>query len=120
MGEEARRHDARIEVLIEVDIGPRRCGVRTPDAALALARQIESYAPKLFFGGIHAFRGSAQHMRDPEARAAAVASAVERVAAIKAALEKAGCTRAPVTSAGPEPQLLGDGAPPLTEGHPWY
>ncbi len=100
IGEAARRHDARIEVLIEVDIGHRRCGVGTPDAALALARQIESYAPKLFFGGIHAFRGSAQHMRDPEARAAAVASAVERVAAIKDALEKAGLSCPTVTGGG--------------------
>jgi D-serine deaminase-like pyridoxal phosphate-dependent protein len=100
IGEAARRHDARIEVLIEVDIGHGRCGVGTSSATLALARQIEHYAPNLFFGGIQAFRGSAQHMREPEARAAAVASAVERVAAIKDALEKAGLSCPTVTGGG--------------------
>ena len=100
IGEAARRHDARVEVLIEVDIGHGRCGIGTPDAALALARQIESYAPNLFFGGIHAFRGSAQHMREPEARADAVAYAVKRVAAIKDVLAKAGLSCLTVTGGG--------------------
>jgi D-serine deaminase-like pyridoxal phosphate-dependent protein len=100
IGEAARRYDARIEVLIEIDIGHGRCGVGTAEAALNLARHVERYAPQLFFGGIHAFRGSAQHMREPEARAAAVAGAVKRVAAIKEALEQAGLPCPTVTGGG--------------------
>jgi len=96
----ARRHDARIGVLVEVDIGHGRCGVQTPEAVIALARAIHAHAPVLRFGGIHAFRGSAQHMRAPEERAAAVDFAVRRLRTLVDALRDAGFACATITGGG--------------------
>ena len=43
--------DRPLTVLVECDTGGRRCGVSSPEAALALAREI-SAAPSLRFGGL--------------------------------------------------------------------
>ena len=43
--------DAPLKVLIECDTGAGRCGIQTPNQAVALARQIDT-APGLRFGGL--------------------------------------------------------------------
>lgn len=43
--------DAPLTVLVECDTGAGRCGVQTPEAAVALAREIDA-APGLRFGGL--------------------------------------------------------------------
>ena len=65
----------RITVLVEIDVGGGRCGVRPGPDAVALALRIAA-SPHLIFGGIQAYQGSAQHIRAPEARAAAIDSAI--------------------------------------------
>ena len=72
----------------------RRVRRRQP-FALAIAR-----TPGLSFGGIHAYHGGAQHLREPEARRAAIANAVALVREAKAAIEAAGLACAKVTGAG--------------------
>ena len=88
-----------ITVLVEVDVGAKRCGVGpgAPAAALALAI---ARAPGLTFGGIHAYQGGAQHLREPEARRAAIESAVALVRESKSAIEAAGLECVTVTGAG--------------------
>jgi D-serine deaminase-like pyridoxal phosphate-dependent protein len=66
----AARHGARIDVLIELDVGQGRCGVSSPTAALELARRIESL-PGLRFAGLQAYHGSLQHRRGHAERATA-------------------------------------------------
>nr|WP_231934057.1 DSD1 family PLP-dependent enzyme [Bordetella bronchialis] len=66
----ASRHGARIDVLVELDVGQGRCGVSSPTAALELARRIESL-PGLRFAGLQAYHGSLQHRRGHAERAAA-------------------------------------------------
>ncbi len=66
----------RLSVLVEIDVGAARCGVTPGPAAVALAGRIAE-SPHLIFGGIQAYHGSAQHIRSPEARAAAIAAASE-------------------------------------------
>ena len=66
----------RLPVLVEIDVGAGRCGVQPGPPAVALARRIAA-SPHLEFGGIQAYHGSAQHIRSPEGRAAAIASAAE-------------------------------------------
>ena len=66
----------RLTVLVEIDVGGGRCGVQPGPDAVALARRIAA-SPHLIFGGIQAYQGSAQHIRSPDARAAAIGAAIE-------------------------------------------
>ena len=66
-----------LTVLVEIDVGMARCGVQPGPDAVALALEIDA-APHLRFGGLQAYHGSAQHMRTPGERAAAVADAADR------------------------------------------
>ncbi len=66
----------RLSVLVEIDAGGKRCGVPPGPEAVALAQLIAA-SPHLRFGGLQAYNGSAQHLRRPEERAAAIAAASE-------------------------------------------
>ena len=66
----------RLTVLVEIDVGAGRCGVQPGPDAVALAGQIAA-SPHLRFGGIQAYHGSAQHIRDPRQRAAVIAGAAD-------------------------------------------
>jgi D-serine deaminase-like pyridoxal phosphate-dependent protein len=63
-------------VLVEIDVGAGRCGVAPGPDAVALADAIAG-SPNLKFGGLQAYHGSAQHLRRPEERQAAIALACE-------------------------------------------
>ena len=67
----------RLPVLVEIDVGMGRCGVAAGPEAVALAQRIAG-SRHLRFGGLQAYHGTAQHMRAPAQRQAAVAGAVER------------------------------------------
>ena len=95
----ARAHGVEIDVYVEVDVGANRCGVTPGDAAVALARKVAASAP-LRFAGLHCYHGTAQHMRAPEARAAAIASAVGLASSTKKAIEALGIPVERVTGAG--------------------
>jgi len=71
---EAANH--RLSVLVEIDVGGGRCGVRPGPEAVALAERIAA-SKHLRFGGLQAYHGSAQHIRAPDDRAKAIAGAVE-------------------------------------------
>ncbi len=100
LAEAAREAGTTVGVLVEVDVGHGRCGVTTVAQALAVAEAVRAGGPQLVFGGIHAYRGSAQHLRDPEARAAAVAASVATVRQYRAALDSAGFACATITGGG--------------------
>ncbi len=100
LGDAARAAGVQVGVYIEVDIGHGRCGVTTASAALALAERIVSYRPALALVGIHAFRGSAQHMRQPEDRAQAVDFAVRKIREVRETLGEAGHCCLQVTGGG--------------------
>jgi D-serine deaminase-like pyridoxal phosphate-dependent protein len=85
----AERAGSHIEVLVEVDVGAGRCGVRPGPAAAGLARQVAD-SRFLSFGGLQAYHGSAQHLRTPEERRAAIASAANATKETLRALEDAG------------------------------
>ncbi len=76
LDEAAGAMDAHVTVLVEIDNGAGRCGVPPGDPALALAKQID-IATNLVFGGLQAYQGAAQHIRDHGEREAAIASAVD-------------------------------------------
>lgn len=95
----AKSRGVAIDVYVEVDVGANRCGVAPGEPAVALAREIAAHAP-LRFAGLHCYHGSAQHMRAPEERAAAIASAVEAARRTKQGIEALGIEVECITGAG--------------------
>ncbi|SEH89233.1 3-hydroxy-D-aspartate aldolase BhcC [Paracoccus alkenifer] len=84
----AVRHDTTIECFVEIDCGAGRCGVRTTQEVLEIARAIDA-APGLKFTGLQAYQGAMQHMDSYDDRKAkldaAIAQVTEAVDALKAA-----------------------------------
>lgn len=68
---------AQVDVLVEVDVGQGRCGVRDAAAVLALARQAQAL-PGMTFAGLQAYHGGAQHLRSRAERAAVCLQAAQQ------------------------------------------
>ena len=94
----ARAAGAMLDVYVEVDVGTKRCGV-APDAAAPLAARVAS-TPALRFAGLHCYHGSAQHLRTPDERTAAIASARALGVQARQAVEARGIACPIVTGAG--------------------
>ena len=114
----ASKHKACIEIYIEIDLGHGRCGVTDAHSALQLARAIASHSPQLKLAGLHAYRGSAQHVRDPSERKNAFDQAVEKLKAIIALLESNGHKIITVTGGGTGTYELEAGSGVYTEVQP--
>jgi 3-hydroxy-D-aspartate aldolase len=99
LAQAAERAGSQIEVLVEVDVGARRCGVRPGPAATGLARQIAG-SRSLSFGGLQAYHGSAQHLRTPEERRAAIAAAANATTETLRFLDEAGFACRTIGGAG--------------------
>lgn len=69
--EAAARHDAVLDVMVEIDVGGRRCGVAPGEGAVRLAEAI-ARSNTLRFAGIQAYHGAAQHMRSIDERSEAI------------------------------------------------
>ncbi len=74
----AQRHGTEIECLVEIDCGAGRCGVRSTEAVVEIARAIDA-APGLKFSGLQAYQGAMQHLDDYDERKAKIDVAVEMV-----------------------------------------
>ncbi len=94
----ALRAGSSLDLYVEVDVGAQRCGV-SPDAAGDLAALVAS-RPGVRFAGLHCYHGSAQHLRSPEARAAAIAAAQSKAREAKLAVESRGQACPVVTGSG--------------------
>jgi D-serine deaminase-like pyridoxal phosphate-dependent protein len=88
-----------IDVYIELDVGGGRCGIEEIEDGLRLMDRIVA-ARNLTLAGIQAYQGSAQHLRKPAQRKAAIEEAVRRVIALRDALVRQGASRLIVTGAG--------------------
>ncbi len=89
---------ASVRVLVEVDIGQKRCGVQTPDEALALARLIQKL-PGISFAGMQAYHGGVQHKRSLDQRQKASDKAVRLIRQYLDVFAEAGI-ECPVVSGG--------------------
>ena len=85
----AQRHKVTIEVLVELDVGARRCGMATPDAAVDLALRTAD-AAGLRFAGLQAYHGPAQHFRTLPERRAAIGAAIEKTRLVRDRLNALG------------------------------
>lgn len=88
-----------LSVLVEIDVGGRRCGVVSPEEAAALAKRIAN-SGSLSFGGLQAYHGGAQHLRTFEERRAAIGAAIDTVKEALSHLKQAGIACPTVTGAG--------------------
>jgi D-serine deaminase-like pyridoxal phosphate-dependent protein len=95
----AAKAGVEIGVLVEIDVGGRRCGVPPGEPAVRLAELI-GRAPHLRFAGLQAYHGSAQHVREAAERKAQIARAVAYVEETLRGLKGAGMEAAIVGGAG--------------------
>jgi D-threonine aldolase len=95
----AARAGAMLDVLVEIDVGARRCGA-PPGAPAARIAELVARSPHLRFAGLQAYHGSAQHVREAGERRALIARAVELVQETRAALAAVGLEAPLVTGAG--------------------
>ena len=95
----AAEANAQIDVLVEIDVGAGRCGLRAPEAVVPLAQRIVA-SSHLRFAGLQAYNGTAQHLRRPEDRQAAIAAAAVITRQALAALAAAGLCCETVGGAG--------------------
>lgn len=95
----AERFGAKIEVLVEIDIGAGRCGVAPGAAAVGLAKTVDA-AANLTFGGLQAYQGRAQHIRGFGERKVAIDKAGALVKDTVDQLAAAGLQCRLVTGAG--------------------
>jgi len=85
----AVKHGTTLEVFIEIDCGAGRCGVKTPEEVVAIAKAVAA-APNLKFSGIQAYQGAMQHMDLYADRKAKLDAAIAQVKSCADALEAAG------------------------------
>lgn len=80
-----------IHCLVEYDIGMNRCGVRTKEAYLELAKLITGL-PGLRYDGIQAYAGYASHMVSTEERLETTRANIRKVTELKEYLNQNGIT----------------------------
>lgn len=90
---------ASVSVLVEVDVGHKRCGVPSPRDAVELADQA-ARLPNVRFAGVQAYHGGIQHKRSFEQRRAAAAQSARLAARHVDALRQAGYACEVVTGGG--------------------
>ncbi len=110
LSEAATAAGVAIHAIVDADIGMGRCGVRTVDDALALARLVDA-SPGIELDGVMGYEGHCVLEPDPQRRQVAAAAAIDRLAEIADALRAAG-HRVDVVSAG------GTGTTPFTGTDP--
>jgi D-serine deaminase-like pyridoxal phosphate-dependent protein len=99
LDEAAHSTGARLDVLVEVNVGMDRCGVEPGEPAVALAQAVTS-CHNLRFAGLQAYYGPAQHIRRYEDRLSAINTAAEKVKLTLRLLRQAGLSAETVSGGG--------------------
>jgi D-serine deaminase-like pyridoxal phosphate-dependent protein len=110
----AREAGVEVGVLVDVDLGMRRCGVATPKAAVALANQV-AREPGLRFDGLMGYEGHTLYEPDPAVKRSAVAEAIGRLNRAVEAVEAAGLACRIVSAGGTGSYQITSGLPGVTE-----
>lgn len=85
----AREAEVEVGVLVDVDLGMGRCGVRSSQEAVSLARLVAE-TPGLRFDGLMGYEGHTLFIPDPEEKAIAIGVAIGRLLDAKAEVESVG------------------------------
>lgn len=114
MGSAAVRAGVEVGILVDVDLGMRRCGVRSAEAAVELARRV-SETPGLRFDGLMGYEGHTLFIPDPDAKRQAIDEAIGRLLAAKSAVENAGLPCRIVSAGGSGSYQFTADIPGITE-----
>ena len=95
----AERFDVKLSVLVEIDVGAKRCGVVPGEPALRIASAI-ARSNSLHFAGLQAYHGAAQHLRSHGERREAIARAADLTRSTIDLLSRDGLTCEIVGGAG--------------------
>jgi D-serine deaminase-like pyridoxal phosphate-dependent protein len=114
LDEAARAFGVRIGVLVDVDLGMGRCGVRSPDDAVALARRVAAL-DGLRFDGLMGYEGHTLYIADQEEKRAAIRAALGRLAEARSAVEAAGLPCRIVSAGGSGSYQITSSLPGITE-----
>lgn len=117
MGRIATELGVTIEVLVEVDIGMKRCGVDPGEPALALAQHI-TQTPGLRFVGLQGYDGHLQLLNDPEKKQTECQAALKQLIDTRDLIVKAGIPVEVVTGAGTGTSGIVSQHPGITEIQP--
>ena len=110
----AREYGVQPRVVIEVDIGMGRCGVRPGSAAVALAQTVAA-CEGLRFSGLMAWEGQAMSVVDNETRPTVITNAVGELVATADACREAGLPVEIVSCSGTGTYLVAAAIPGVTE-----
>jgi D-serine deaminase-like pyridoxal phosphate-dependent protein len=105
------------EVLLDLDVGQRRCGVLPGQPALALAASIARW-PALRLVGVQGYEGHLQHVLDENERQRLCRQAMAWLAGTADALRGEGHAIVIVTAGGTGTALICKGCPGITEVQP--
>jgi D-serine deaminase-like pyridoxal phosphate-dependent protein len=103
-----------IPVLVEVDIGMKRCGVQPGPPALELARVLHQ-APELIFRGLMGYEGHVLSVKPELAKRAACAQALDLLIATRDLLQTQGIPVEIVSAGGTGTYQLAAAHPGITE-----
>jgi len=104
-------------VLVEVDVGMRRCGVLPGEPALELARRVAD-SPGLRFDGLQGYDGHLQLLADPIEKKAKALEGLEALVGTRRLIEKSGLPVKVVTGAGTGTWEYAAGFPGVSEIQP--
>jgi D-serine deaminase-like pyridoxal phosphate-dependent protein len=107
----------RARVLLDVDVGQRRCGVLPGEPARALARHV-ARLPALELCGVQGYEGHLQQLGDAAARERLCREALELLVATAAELRADGHDIGTVTTGGTGTALICKSHPGITEVQP--
>lgn len=74
----AQRHGTELGIFVEIDCGAGRCGVKTTEEVVTIAKAAAA-APNLSFNGIQAYQGAMQHMDSFADRKAKMDAAIAQI-----------------------------------------
>jgi D-serine deaminase-like pyridoxal phosphate-dependent protein len=114
LGQAARDAGVSVGVLVDVDLGMKRCGVASPGAAAALAKQVAA-TPGLRFDGVMGYEGHTLLIPEPDRKRAAVSEAIGRLTAAVEAVEAAGLPCRIVSAGGTGSYQITSELPGVTE-----
>jgi len=114
LAEAAENAGRTLDLLVDVDVGQRRTGVASPEAALALAGKIVA-TPHLNLKGLQGYAGHIQHIAGYEDRKRASQASLATLAAVRDRLQAAGHACPIVTGGGTGSHAVDSAVGVLTE-----
>jgi D-serine deaminase-like pyridoxal phosphate-dependent protein len=114
LGRAAEEAGVTIGILVDVDLGMKRCGVDSPESAVKLARKV-SQTPGLRFDGVMGYEGHTLLMPDLAAKRAAISQAIGRLIEARDAVLSADMACAIVSAGGSGSYQITAGIPGVTE-----